>query len=139
VRDTGGRIARRILFLQQFQFTFCYRPGRLNGNADGTSRITEQSVSAVFSIDSQALREAQRQDVVLSKIISAMQSGIQISEPPSFARQANKLLLKDGVLCCTYQPSRQSSVVQVVIPLSMRDTVLPQLDDAGGHLGVATT
>jgi hypothetical protein len=76
---------------------------------------------------------------VLSKIISAMQSGIQIAEPPSFERQTNKLLLKDGVLCRTYQPSRQSSVVQVVIPLSMRDTVLPQLDDAGGHLGVATT
>ena len=103
------------------------------------SRIPEQSVSAVYSIDSQALREAQRQDVVLSKIISAMQSGIQISEPPSFARQANKLLLKDGVLCRTYQPSRQSSVVQVVIPVSMRDAVLQQLHDAGGHLGVART
>ena len=136
LKDTGGPIARWILFLQQFQFTFSFRPGRFNVNADVMSRISQQSVSAVFSLDLQSLHNAQRQDPSLSVVISAIQSGKSIVEPHIFARQINKLFLKDDVLCRTYQ---HSSVVQVVVPLSMRHTILQQLHDSGGHFGVAKT
>ena len=34
LKDTGGRLARWLLFLQQFDITIKYRAGRSNGNAN---------------------------------------------------------------------------------------------------------
>jgi len=39
LKDTGGRLARWLLYLQQFDFTFEYKAGANNTNADTLSRI----------------------------------------------------------------------------------------------------
>ena len=38
LKDTGGRITRWLLFLQQFHFTIAYKKGTSNSNADAMSR-----------------------------------------------------------------------------------------------------
>ncbi|KAL5515023.1 hypothetical protein EMCRGX_G000132 [Ephydatia muelleri] len=38
LKDTGGRLTRWLLFLQQYDITIKYRAGRSNGNADAMSR-----------------------------------------------------------------------------------------------------
>ena len=38
LKDTGGRITRWLLFLQQFDFTIAYKKGTSNSNADALSR-----------------------------------------------------------------------------------------------------
>ena len=39
LKDTGGRLARWLLYLQQFNFTFEYKSGASHSNADTLSRI----------------------------------------------------------------------------------------------------
>ena len=34
LKDTGGHLARWMIFLQQFHFKFEYKPGKKHGNAD---------------------------------------------------------------------------------------------------------
>ena len=38
LKDVGGRLARWMLFLQQFQFKIEYKPGKIHGDADALSR-----------------------------------------------------------------------------------------------------
>ena len=38
LKDTGGRLTRWLLYLQQFDMSIRYRSGKNNGNADGLSR-----------------------------------------------------------------------------------------------------
>ena len=49
LKDVGGRIARWILFLQQFDMEFCFKPGKYNTNADTMSRVPVNT-QPVFSI-----------------------------------------------------------------------------------------
>ena len=52
---------------------------------------------------------------------------------------SDRLFLKDGVLCRTYQPVSGSSVTQIVVPMECRQLVFQQLHDLGGHFGVGKT
>ena len=136
LKDTGGRISR---FLQQFNFTFTYRPGAQNRNADTLSRIPQQSVSAVFSLEPGHFQEVQQQDATLANVIKALQLGHSVTEPTAFARQVSKLFLQNGILCRLYHPTRGASLTQVIVPTTMRQLVLQQLHDHSRHLGVAKT
>ena len=137
LKDTGGRIARWLLFLQQFDFHFSYRPGKLNNNADVLSRIPQESVATVLAMESSQVRTAQQQDPILSQVYKALEAGQPFTEPTVLARQANRLLLRDGMLCRRYQPSNGSEIIQVVIPTTMAKLVLQHLHDSSGHLGGA--
>jgi hypothetical protein len=71
--DIGGRIARQILFLQQFDFTVRYKPGRRHTNADALSRIVHipivNAVQSEFSID---ILKALRDDKELADVIESL-------------------------------------------------------------------
>ena len=104
MRDVGGRLARWLLFLQQFDFTAQYQPGSHNSVTDALSRrppIEEQVFAAVQSITYSlcgpaAIQRSQEEDPVLSKVIESMKKNTR--PPPPFARQMDKLFLDQAVL-----------------------------------------
>ena len=50
MKDVGGRLTRWTVFLQQFNFTIKYKPGKQHGNADGLSRTPVSDDTLVASI-----------------------------------------------------------------------------------------
>ena len=84
------------------------------------------------------LHEAQGKDPKLSPVIRALTNGEQL--PPNTAPGLHKTFIHEGLL---YRPFSQSSMLltkaQLVIPDSMKDTVLQQLHNQAGHLGISKT
>ena len=142
VKDVGGRLTRWMLFLQQFNFQFEYKPGNTHNNADTLSRIPP-AVPAVTVIhewtgNMDLLREAQGKDSKLSPVIRALTNGkpLPLSTPPGL----RKAFIHDGLLCRQFrQSSNLATKTQLVIPDSMKDIVLQQLHNQGGHLGISKT
>lgn len=159
VKDYGGRVSRWLLLLQQFQFTVKYKPGGSNGNADGLSRrpppvenktlptkteeesaTTEGEPEIVALVQDpepgslHLLSQAQANDQVLQKVKIALQQDTAL--PQQFQGKRDKLVQKEGVL---YYRQTDSSPLQAVIPYSLQRTVLEQIHDKGGHLGVHKT
>ena len=66
LKDIGGRLSRWMIFLQQFNFQFEYKPGKSHGNADAMSRrpSNENVVATVHQLemDSDEMRKAQLAD-----------------------------------------------------------------------------
>jgi len=56
LKDTGGRLTRWLLYLQQFNFTFEYKSGPSNSNADTLSRRPPPSESlSIMAVDETSL------------------------------------------------------------------------------------
>ena len=141
LKDTGGRLTRWLLYLQQFDMIVLYRPGRNNGNADGLSRrpeIYREQVSEVYGItcsvgDSEMLRQEQAKDAYTSEIIQKLQEGKHSAKLDDF-------LLEDGILVHQLKTSTCSNPYkQVVVPIALRQTILEQLHNNAGHLGIHKT
>ena len=66
LKDIGGCLSRWMIFLQQFNFQFEYKPGKSHGNADAMSRrpSNENVVATVnqLEMDSDEMRKAQLAD-----------------------------------------------------------------------------
>ena len=136
LKDIGGRLTRWMLFLQQFNFQFEYKPGKCLDNVDTLSRIT--SIIPESSATFESISEAQLKDDQLAPIVKALSDGT--SFPSKVAPGLRQAFLRNGVL---YRQFRQSSMspmtAQLVVPNSMKDVVLNQLHDQAGHLGVHKT
>jgi len=136
MKEVGGRLIRWILFLQQFNFEFKYRPGKMLQNADTMSRIASVISNCSSSLGS--ISEAQLKDDQLSQAIKALQKGESL--PQKMAPGLRRTFLHDGVLYCHFRQSSMSPcAAQLVVPTSMRDTVLTQLHNQAGHLGIHKT
>ena len=142
LKDTGGRLSRWTIFLQQFQFEFEYKPGKSHGNADTMSRRppTEDTVAVIhqLKIEPEDLCKAQQADDVLTQNIKTLEEEKPLAQgvPPGL----RKKFIQNGLLCRNYQSSSTSTTnIQVVIPTSMTTTILQQLHDNSGHLGVKKT
>ena len=149
VRDVGGRITRWSMFLQQFSFTVKHKAGRLNGNADGLFRTPSSATVAsqlaaamteatVESSDNFAIiREAQAKDVYMASVLEAVRQG---KPPPGLTHQHGKIFIHKGVLCRSYKESIDSEpCIQMLILIDLRSTILKQLHDSAGHMGVKCT
>ena len=125
-----------MLFLQQFNFQFEYKPGKCLDNVDTLSRIT--SIIPESSATFESISEAQLKDDQLAPIVKALSDGT--SFPSKVAPGLRQAFLRNGVL---YRQFRQSSMspmtAQLVVPNTMKDVVLNQLHDQAGHLGVHKT
>jgi len=81
IKDTGGRLARWLLFLQQFNFTVEYKQGSQHSNADTLSRRPPDhpeisTIEACASLtDPELLAKAQMDDSQLAAIRSSLQEG----------------------------------------------------------------
>ena len=145
LKDTGGRITRWLLFLQQFDIAIKYRAGKSNGNADGMSRRRPDEeklpvvndgvfVNGITCLGDQVrLKREQAADEFTSKIVRAIENGMS---PPD--EKWSKFFLEDGVLC-RHAKSVKNPKTQTVIPKSLRALVFELLHSKSGHLGVHKT
>ena len=149
LKDVGGRHTRWLLFLQQFDIEFQYKPGRYHGNADALSRKGLQSqkcgdctVAAVEELLSQSTLDtfgkAQADDPQLGPVIEALKGAVAL--PSTIVPGLRKTFLQDCLLCRKFRASSQDSVhTQLVVPCSHIKIILQQLHNDSGHLAVHRT
>ena len=160
VKDFGGRVSQWMLLLQQFDFTVVYKPGTSNGNADCLSRRPTANPPEEPAITSQgaptatttlaviqehqppdghnSICQQQDKDEVLTTVKTAIQQGLPL--PREFRNQRDNLVIEEG---CLYHRHTVTPLalpdLQVVVPHSLRPTILEQLHYEGGHLGTHKT
>ena len=143
IKDVGGRLARWILYLQQFTFTWEHRAGKHHNNADAMSRLPPTDpVLGVFhqwSPNTDTIKAAQCTDNILSPVVSALATNGSL--PTNTAPGLRHCIMEDGVLCRRFRPSSSSTQghLQVIIPESLKRVVFQQLHDQAGHLGMHKT
>ena len=140
LKDTSGRLARWMLYLQQFNFTFQHRSGKLHGNADALSRVPKPVFPVLHQLAANldTIRTAQVADTTLSNLMKALTDGCTI--PANVAPGLRRAFLQEGILCRPFQSSSSTNChTQIVIPTSLQSTVLRQLHDHSGHLGEQKT
>ena len=128
--------------MQQFDFTWEHRAGKNHTNADALSRVApSNSVLGVFHQFSPPIaniKTAQQADKMLSPIISALNSDSPL--PADVVPGLKHAVLEDGVLCRRFCPSSSAQGhLQLVIPDTLKKSVLQQLHNQSGHLGVHKT
>eukprot|EP00731_Ephydatia_muelleri_P006855 Em0003g1103a len=112
IKDVGGRLTRWLLFLQQFNLDFQYKPGRLHTNADTLSRIPsrDNTVAAIEELISEdtlhTFLKAQEEDPALGKVIEALKNG---TVPSSTVPGLKKTFLQDVLLCRKFRASCSDS------------------------------
>ena len=154
LKDTGGRLTRWLLYLQQFDITIKYRAGRNNGNADGMSRrkcdfeespssvqqaVVEDTNALVGGItylgDPDLLKQKQRDDSFTKSILKAITEGTRL--PPEIERWS-KYFVIDGILC-RHSSNGGTPRTQIVVPQELRSYIFDELHSMSGHLGAYKT
>jgi len=128
-----------MLFLQQFNFKFEYKPGCTHRNAGAMSRIScSVAVIHEWSGNVDLLHKEQNTDSKLSPIIKALMNHKTL--PANTAPGLCKTFIHEGILYCQFRQSSTSPTeVQLAIPDSMKDTVLYQLHNQADHMGISKT
>ena len=118
IKDVGGRLTRWLLFLQQFNLDFQYKPGRLHTNA---SRIPsrDDTVAAIEELISEdtlhTFLKAQEEDPAVGRVIEALKN--RTAFPSSTVPGLKKTFLHFGLLCRKFRASCSESVrTQLVVP-----------------------
>lgn len=143
IKDVGGRLARWLLFLQQFDFTIEYKKGSANSNADTLSRRPPEhpEVAAIGTCtllaDHDTLAKAQQEDPQLANLKGHIEQG---TFPTRCPRGLRKCFLKQGLLCREYTESAtRMTYTQIVMPSSLRNRVLQEAHNNLGHFGAKKT
>ena len=141
LKDVGGRLARWLMYLQQFNFQVKYRSGRTHNNADALSRRPpSESISIIQQLGKNHgdLQSAQLADPDLAPIITALSSHSAL--PSNIAPGLKNVFLCDGLLCRNFRQSSSSrNLIQIILPTSLKRNILQQLHDHSGHLGIHKT
>ena len=142
LKDTGGRFARWLLFLQQFNFTVEYKKGSRHANADTLSRRPPDHevttlVTGASLTDPQVLIKAQLADPHLSTLKLQLQEGTTLLDCPTGLR---KCFLQDGLIFRTYKDlTTQLEHTQIVIPGTLKHMILEEIHNRLGHFGAKKT
>ena len=133
LKDTGGRLTRWLLYLQQFDIKVLYRPGRCNGNADTMSRRPDDSADQVAVVNEiTCLSDTeQAKDASLSEIMQKLQTD-------GSDHKHGEYQLKKGLLM-RQRGGSDDSHTQLVVPAALRQMVLEELHNKSGHLGTHKT
>ena len=91
-----------------------------------------------YSDSLESIGEAQQKDEQLSPVINVLSDGVPL--PNNVSPGLRRVFLDNGVLYHQFRQSSTSpSTAQLVVPSSMRDTVLNQLHNKADHLGIHKT
>lgn len=173
-----GQLARWLQKLQDYSFKILHRPGRKHGNADALSRrpcpedckhctraeVKEGSTAALpikrttlspevqSNRTSEDLKQAQRNDPVLGRIIEWLESGHQRPDWKTVCPQSHEvksywvlwdsLCMQNGILMYRWEtPEPGRNILIRVLPRCMRQDAWKQVheDPSGGHLGATKT
>ena len=144
MKDTGGRLTRWLLFLQQFNFTVEYKKGVSHTNADALSRRPPSEPSPIATIttdmcptSTDMLIRAQQEDPQLVHLRQHLEKNtFPQGSPPGF----RKCFIKDDLVCRQYTEVNTSLIhTQVVVPTSLKNAILQEVHNKLGHLGVKKT
>ncbi len=153
VKVVTGRLARRSLYIQQFDFEIKHRPGIANGNADGLSRWSYSHTHLLaalnpHSMEIERIHKMQRKDSTLEPMITYLETKT-LPEDEKLGRtilqQCDQFFMgDDGLLYYLWSPtgrSRTDTKIQLTVPASLRFKILKSFDDnpLGGHLGLKKT
>ena len=132
-KDPTGRLARWALFLQQFNITIRYRPGKTHQNADCLSRIPVNLVApSNFQVSDWI--EAQKEDsfckIALDKTVSV--SGM-VDSKRNITDEDNFITLPSGLLA--------TASGKIVVPAKLQKEIMERYHDhlLARHLGVQKT
>eukprot|EP00731_Ephydatia_muelleri_P012792 Em0007g102a len=126
LKDTGGRLTRWLLYLQQFDMTIRYRSGKFNTIADVMSRR---------QISSDATLHAGEDDSMFVHGVTVFGEADTLKREQEADEVTGSIRhsIKDGKrLASTRFPN---SKLQVVVPKDLRAVIIDQLHAKSGHLG----
>ena len=98
LKDVTGHLARWIIYLQQFNYSFIHRSGKSHANADSLSRSTPPQliVSLVNTLPQVDFRAYQLEDPEINFTIEALGRNLPVHD--RYKHQTSRLVVQDGVL-----------------------------------------
>ena len=166
LKEPQPRVARWIMKLGEYQFQIEYKPGKINGNADGLSRWPMEETDEVEKMDKEEdiietipgvnvinfvdyvpnpqLDDKDLVDIIDWKTQSEIRpdgKGIE-GDLKTLWHQWERLRVINGVLYRAWKVNGDTIKYQYVVPKDKRREILEQMHDSefGGHFGkVGTT
>ena len=136
LKDTGGRLTRWIMFLQQFNFDVKYKQGSTHANVDALSRQPPSPPIAAITKESPVLTnvddliKAQKEDLLIGTLYNYLLQRMPIPEVPP------GLCCCFLVLCRHYKESATGILhTHYVVPEALQETVVRETRNLG-HLGI---
>ena len=105
------------------------------GSYNSGDHITAVTFQATFT-SNEDIQSSQRGDKDLKPLLDGMLDG---KIPSSTHPGLRKCFLTNGILCREYVENGVTHHTQIVVPSNLRNTVLCQLHDHSGHLGLKKT
>ena len=160
--DPTGRRARWDVQLSTYDFTIAWKPRRFHGNADGVSRIPNETdgeqdpncledqatIGLVHGKDPEIdVISMQQKDSVLRKVTEWVKEGtpkccdVESDEKlKKWFGILHELALKNGILCHKWKVDNTTDgIIQIVISEKAMDKIIVSCHDQSGNFGMKKT
>lgn len=132
-KDPTGRLARWSLFLQQFDITIKYRPGKANQNADCLSRIPVNLIVPLNFVIADWI-EAQNADPFCQEVLKQTTvEPVQLDSGRVITKEDDFVKIPSGLL--------STASGKIVVPAKLQQEIIGRYHDhkMSGHLGIDKT
>ena len=148
IKDENGRLGRWAIQLANMKYKIKYKPGRIHQNADCLSRIQMTCITHDFD-SNLSITKRQSEDALCQAINGYLTDGTLTHEtdtdPPLWVKEIELFNNTSGLLTRDHWPTsqkrRNEMKTQIVLPLSLRLTILNEYHDkpSSGHLAFQRT